>query len=84
MQSATSFQQTAYFFHNCTSAWALDLTPHNDTATNLFQMETFVPILYKMPSLESKQQQKSHHEAEQTHGLRQSKAQDSIGEKLLL
>jgi len=34
--------------------------------------------------LESKQQQESHHEAEQAHSLRQGKSQDGEGEKLAL
>lgn len=35
-------------------------------------------------SLEGKQQQEGHHKTEETHGLREGKAQDGIGEQLLL
>uniref|UniRef100_A0A0E9W764 Uncharacterized protein n=1 Tax=Anguilla anguilla TaxID=7936 RepID=A0A0E9W764_ANGAN len=35
-------------------------------------------------SLHGKQDQESNHQAEQTHGFRQGKSQDSIGEQLLL
>lgn len=34
--------------------------------------------------LEGEQQQEGHHKTEETHGLRQGKAQDGIGEQLLL
>ena len=34
--------------------------------------------------LESEKKEESHHQAEQSHGLRQSKSQDGVGEQLLL
>ena len=34
--------------------------------------------------LEGEQEEEGHHQAEKSHGLRQSKSQDSVGEKLLL
>merc|ERR1719158_2607746 len=34
--------------------------------------------------LESKEQQEGHHQAEETHSLRQSETQDGVGEQLLL
>merc|ERR1719458_1338111 len=34
--------------------------------------------------LESEEQQEGHHQAEETHSLRQSKSQDGVGEQLLL
>ena len=34
--------------------------------------------------LEGEQEEEGHHQAEQSHGLRQSESQDSVGEKLLL
>merc|ERR1719414_1571612 len=35
-------------------------------------------------NLEGEQEEESHHQAEQSHGLGQSESQDSVGEKLLL
>ena len=44
----------------------------------------FCGLIYSKLYLESEQQHESHHETEETHGLGQSKAQDCVGEELLL
>lgn len=41
-------------------------------------------MLTQAQTLKGEEQEERHHQAEETHGLRQGKAQDSIREKLLL